>query len=170
MISEYEYLATCIDLEGHITLSGRQRKYSSSIHYTAVISIDNLSKPILEHIQQKIKFGHIIKGSRLDSGAQMWRWITSRIEIQQYLPLIEPFLIIKQKQAQLLIEACQILKSKQETGKMFKKKNAGEFYTIDEYNQLENIFQQMKYLNGKSTTKNDPLTDAEKLLRELRRR
>jgi hypothetical protein len=170
MISIYKYAAHSIDLEGSISLGKRQKSIEFSVCYHPTIAIDNLSKTLLDDFARIIGFGSVGKGRLLESNAQMYRWRMTIEEIREVLSLIEPELIVKRDQARLVLEACRILKTKAEFGKQFRHTKVGTLYTPEEFDRLESIHQQMALLNAKSSRKTAPMTDAEKLLREFRKR
>lgn len=168
MISIPEFMAFAIDFEGSITF---QRKIKDGIsHYSPGVSITNTSRDLLIRFRSRTQLGTVSEGyGRADKSSIYW-WTLRIRDIRKYLPLIEPFLVIKKEQATLVTEALQILKPSFMHGKGLRNLTKGTLYTEEEYNRFETIYHRIAYLNTRPSYKLESLTDAEKLLREFRKR
>ena len=125
-----ELIALAIDLEGTITIA------SSKKSLYPLVCIGNTNKAILEKIRSISKMGAIrVEHNKRENRKKSWRWmICNFMEAKHLLEQILPFLIIKRRQGELVIEFCKI-----------RIKNFGKPITEKE----ENIYQEVKTLNKK---------------------
>ena len=91
------WLAGFIDADGSIGLGGRQ---GSRYWLRPMVQVGQASKAVLEHIVDLVGEGSIGKNSKrtfynLRYGPTVFRWL---------LPQLIPYLVVKRKQAELLLE------------------------------------------------------------------
>jgi len=108
------YIAGILDGEGSIMI---QRQASKSFmeqrrsrgcfhpHYSPAIRIGMLERDPLDLIVETTKIGKIYKEKSYHHKRPMFRWmIRSKQEIEDFLPLVIPFLLVKKKQAELCLK------------------------------------------------------------------
>ncbi len=149
MIDLYEFIALAIEFEGCISIGKTINKYDT-ISYSVKVGVQNTSKELLEYFKEKAKFGTIIgpviheNNKHKDS----YNWRMNKKEIIEHLPKILPYLIIKQRQAELIIEIYNITYSKRKYYKL-SNKSRHEMYTWEEQLTMELIYKECKELNKK---------------------
>lgn len=99
------WLAAIIDCEGWVGTTASRR--SNKTVYTFGIGVGTTTLPLIERCRQITGLGQIAERSPLNPRArQQWHWNVWRIEeVQSILVTIRPYLLIKQKQADLIIDA-----------------------------------------------------------------
>jgi len=103
-----QYIAGFLDGEGYISILKLRRKSArGGIWYQAVIKVSQREKDakVLEYIQET--YGGVINGRRIytdNSCPSITLDIKNRKDIQRMLADLLPYLIVKKKQAELLIE------------------------------------------------------------------
>ncbi len=134
----YEFIAWSIDFEGSISISKNE-----NIYYQVQLSIINSSKELLEDFQYRVKFGKILEPYSRKNKKQkdIYFWVMNQKEIRQYLPLIQPYLHLKWRQGELVIEVLNI------------QKNGQKLYTWEEICILESCYKECKELNRKGIQK-----------------
>lgn len=102
--SEIAYLAGIIDGEGSIYVQRRKTKTGWS--YFPRFQVVNTNRKLMEWIHQT--FGGLIYDKPRIKHNPKWKmqieWFTTRSLLDQLLPLLIPFLIIKTNQAKIMIE------------------------------------------------------------------
>lgn len=169
MLSIYEFVAYVIDFEGSI---GLQRRCSSKNvpSYSPVISVTNTSQELLKKFQYRVGFGKVNNGFDRNGKARIYWWVLHVDKIKVHLPLIEPHLCLKREQAQLVLRTFEIMKSLSEIKPLIRNLEPGTLYSKEEYAELDSIYERIRFLNLRPSWKQSPETEAEKLLREFRRR
>lgn len=102
--TQLAYLAGILDGEGSIYIQSRNR--NNSINYFPRFQIVNTNKELLDWVKEI--FGGIVYEKPRKHLNPNWRmqyeWFSTREQIDQILPLIIPFLIIKKKHAEVMLE------------------------------------------------------------------
>jgi hypothetical protein len=172
MIPEpYNYILAAfgIDFEGSIRFQMKnvQRR---TVSFHGRMSIGNTSKLLLEGFKEQVGFGQIRKGAEGTLIAEKThQWELSVEHMRLHLPKIEPHLILKQEQARLLLRAYTILKT-MDYYVHLPVSSRGSMYTVEEFEELLYIHTRMRELNRKPLQRRPELTEAEKLLIQLRGR
>jgi hypothetical protein len=143
--NEKGYIAGIIDGEGTISLE--KRKFSNvKIH--PVISISNCSLELLNHIQKIIKCGTVRLAKKANQKARPeYKLSINRInQIEGLLSIITPYLILKRKQAEIVLEFICHLQMKRQRN-----------YKLSKYEMT--LFKEIRMLNqrGKSPIENPHL-------------
>lgn len=131
------YIAGLIDGEGSICLHKCVWKYRNGSFYRPFIKISNSNLEMLIWIKEKLGCGSI-KQERPDTGKwkAMYTLTFSANMIRQFLPLIIDCLIIKKRQALLLLEFLKM--SKRGLPRYFKQNNQEKYdyfyFTIKKFN------------------------------------
>lgn len=113
---ERVYIACSLDTEGSISLLKKRRKYCGMInyhiHFYPRLKVGNTNTDFLNYIKKILGIGN------LSHNGAKWKennWkkayvivIGSWQDIHDILEQIIPYLIIKKKQAELLLEACEL--------------------------------------------------------------
>jgi len=159
MISVYQLVAFSIDFEGSISCKRNRHTFRNGkdyYNYQIDVSIRNTSKELLEQFTNIIKFGYVINSHIKDkyhinyNWKDTYVWCMTNDEIRQYLPLIQPYIILKKNQIELAIEFINILKSKSLIKKLsVKNKCMEKLYTERELMLMEIIYEDMKEYNKK---------------------
>jgi len=117
--SEKGYIAGLIDGEGTITLE--KRKFASDIKVHPAVYISNTSLELLTHIREVLGVGTIRRGHRRKSRStgserkQDYKLGIHKIrEVEGLLKTIKPYLVLKKRQAEVVLEFIQRLLSKTE--------------------------------------------------------
>lgn len=138
----YEAIARSLEWEGYIDVDMREESYYCQVN------ISNTSKELLNLFRNNVKFGHIIGPYKRDNKnhKDKYIWVMSLKEIKEYLLKIEPFLLVKNEQAQLVIKALSIIKDK-EYVKTLSSQDKKEMYTFEEFCELDWCYRRCKELN-----------------------
>lgn len=102
---EIAYLAGIVDGEGCIRIHWRPKSELARYHqWGAVVSVTNTSEALLDWIKEH--FGGFLqrKTIREDNRKPIGEWKATNTQALHILPLIEPLLIVKRRQAQIVIE------------------------------------------------------------------
>ena len=167
-VSIYKLIAYSLDFEGYFRVKQREVGSRSAL-YTADVIIGNTEKELLEEFKNEVGFGRIDRGTIPNiKSSKVYRWSMNRAEILEYLPKIIPFLIIKWRQGELVLEATKIIKpiSYVYTLKRHQKK---EMYTDDEIITLNSIYWECAKLNERYKYKHS-ITEIESIKLGLGRR
>lgn len=107
---ELMFTAGVIDSEGCVSLikdQGKSKKYQKSPNYRASLRIQMTDLTILNLIKSITNAGHITpivhKGNRIHY-KPAWDWHCGHKDTIRFLKEIHPFLIVKKKQAELVLE------------------------------------------------------------------
>ncbi len=168
IIDIYQLIAFSLEFEGTLQI-GRTLTKAGTINYQPNINIRNTSKLLIDQFQQIVGFGTVNNGSIHDeTRAKVYAWVLTRKEIEEYLPKILPYLITKDRQAELILELYSILKTKEVINKRpFKNKSKFEIYTWEEMCIMESIWKECKELNIQANLKY-PLSKEDLFILSLR--
>ncbi len=158
MIDINQFIAFALDFEGCLSV---ERSYTKrgTYRYGACVRIVNTEKELLEEFKNIVKFGSIDNGKlSYENTSKIYSWSLTRQEMEIYLPNIKPYLIIKWRQAELILELYSILKTDKFTRTLsyFQKR---EMYTDEEINTLNSIYWECKELNKKYKYKNSTIDE-----------
>ena len=116
----YQYIAGFIDGEGHISLIRRIKKGRDEINYMPCFMVCNTHKEVLKMIREKIggRWVESINISSYSGRDKLYRIIISKAEaLNEVLPKIIPYLIIKRENAELVL---RFIRSRLKARKRFK--------------------------------------------------
>jgi hypothetical protein len=145
MITE-EYIAGIVDGEGSFTLQISERKWKdgrSGIGLNPRVQIGFKHCPdeedVLNQIKERLGGGKIYISNIGKPNAAMVLWTTNYADTIRYCEKLLPHLIIKKRQAGMLLEACQLIKTRNEerAGKWVEK--GTKIYTEEDYSKLVKI-------------------------------
>jgi len=110
--TEFEkgWLAALIDGEGSLgLLISKPNKYHETDLMIPRIDISNTCKALIDKVCEVTGIFQIYKGNRGNSCKPVWVWrCSSVLGILNILNAVKPYLIVKRKQAELLIEFCNL--------------------------------------------------------------
>ena len=132
------YIAGIIDGEGAIMISKgiNKRNKSFPMTYQSRISVEMCSIEIIDLFNNFFK-GHI--GERYtNTGKKIYSWRISSIKACKFLKIIEPYLILKQNQARLILKFQKCLRTRKNTLPL----------NDNEKKEREKFYQEMKALNN----------------------
>jgi hypothetical protein len=149
IVSIYQLIAFSLDFEGTLSIGKRNRIKSDSTTYSVKVAIDNISKELLEEFKIVTGLGTIDNGTyNGERRAILYEWSIKRLEIELYLPKIIPYLILKQRQGELIIELYKILKTNEYVKKLNRRfSSMSEIYTEDEILTMNLIWKECYILN-----------------------
>lgn len=113
----YAWLAALIDGEGSIMLTRRAHSLKQpvmrQVHYRATISIATTDMRLMYALRQNTGisriYRHRINGDpRAPQKRAQYTWRLANDDIRLWLPKVRPYLVLKGKQADLLLEALAI--------------------------------------------------------------
>jgi len=117
---EKGYLAGIVDGEGTIRITKAQDKRNNKtyVYYAPIISITNTDPKLMSYIRELVKVGHFYaeKRTKPQHRQKMVYSIASIEGVKQILDQIKDFLIVKKRNAMLVLEFIEIKKHKTETG------------------------------------------------------
>lgn len=103
-IAHAAYLAGIIDGEGYVGLSRkREPTQRSGYSYRPVLSVSNTKRELLEWIAEVTQVGSICAMKKMPRCKQSWVWQTWSQRASTILQQTIPYLIIKHRQARLVI-------------------------------------------------------------------
>jgi len=100
----YQLIAWSIEWEGAIGI----KKTKGYNNYYTELTISNTEIELLEEFKNTVKIGTISNGYKVKDGSDVYFWRLNRKEIEKHLPQILPYLTIKWRQAELVIQTNQI--------------------------------------------------------------
>jgi hypothetical protein len=142
---EIAWLAGFIDGEGYIGITFQRKKenhrQSASVHYHPYLIITSNNLEILKEIKKLTGFGHVYKLSRnIEHHKQGFQYkLTEMEKLNILLPLLQPYLRLKQCQCELLISFINIRKNA--------KRIYGPYRGASSYTTEEEIYQKLRILN-----------------------
>ena len=147
---EKAYIAGLIDGEGSIYMKRNKGCYGIEL------SITLTSRKLIDWLNQRFS-AHVIPHKEDPEHKQAWKWNTCSQKVApKFLKLILPYLILKRKQALLLIEFCSGIGRRRLSRKV---RGRGATYTEREHE----IFKEMARLNKRgvsSHAQNTAFTDS----------
>jgi hypothetical protein len=151
---DYRLIAWSLEWEGNISVNRNNLK-SNICSYKLDVCIGNTDKELLEEFKSLINIGYIDNGCLpKENWSKIYKWYMSREEISIHLPLILPYLISKWRQAELVIEADKIIKTKDYSCGLNNQERS-EMYTYEEVLTLYHIWRECEDLNNKNNIKNN---------------
>jgi LAGLIDADG endonuclease len=112
--TEIAYLAGFVDGEGCLAINKRlhKNKIGSWIGYSAYIDLTSTNKEVMEYIRSKFGitsnvYVSILKGNRKIA----FRLRINKMQSQELIEKMYPFLIIKKAQAEVFIQFCKFSKN-----------------------------------------------------------
>ena len=146
-VEKLAYIAGILDGEGSIMIQRqasesfmKQRAKSGCLHphYAPGIRIGMLERAALDFIVQTTGIGYVVEEKPYHHKRPMFRWmVRSKDDIVKFLTLIMPYLLVKQKQAQLCLKFVNEWVSCN-----------GIRITPEIQDQRENAWMEMRKLNG----------------------
>jgi len=107
-IAEAAYLAGLIDGEGGIYISKFKRANPHGFVYELCLRITNTDPSIINLCN---KYGGCWQGQEQTSRWKIvYRWLFGKDDIRFYVPQLLPYLVIKRKQAEIILEALKCCK------------------------------------------------------------
>jgi len=154
-LSEFEkgWIAALIDGEGTICLAKIKRsKARCGYRYRANLNITNTSFPIIDKAYEILGMGNVA----VDEARAKWNrkrpikiLLLSSNDLREFLPIIKNSLISKKKQAEIMIEALELLKENSEVASETTYQKRLE--QIDKNTKLlDTLYEEMWKLNGHS--------------------
>ena len=142
---EIIWLAGFIDGEGYIGITSQRKKenrqQSASVHYHPYLIITNSNLNILKEIKKVVGFGHIYKLSQdIKNHKHAFQYkLTEMEKLSMLLPILQPYLRLKQRQCGLLVNFINTRKNA--------KRIYGPFRGATSYTIEEDIYQKLLILN-----------------------
>jgi len=143
-----QYIAGFVDGEGYLSILKLRRKSArGGIWYQAVIKVSQREKDakVLEYIQET--YGGIMSNRRIytdNSCPSLTLDIKNRKDIQRMLNDLLPYLIVKKKQAELLLEFLDLPK--------VKTRKPEKLFTIDDLKEKQSqLYEVARKLNKRGT-------------------
>ena len=98
------WLAAVIDCEGWVGMYESTRKNGQKV-YTVGIGVGNTKKELINKLRSLTGMGKIYYIQLPAPAKHKWTWmITRRLEFKRILKTIRPYLLLKQRQADLLLK------------------------------------------------------------------
>lgn len=151
--TERKIMAMAIDCEGAIVISRQWNKKQNRYYYQPYIQINNTSKELIDYLQllyPSLPTKHII--SKNPRHKDCWSFLLRAHDHVDFLEQITPYLIVKRKQAELIIAFYKDCYRKQFYGQHWARRPNGKFSSKISYETTEKQAQyqaQMKQLNRK---------------------
>lgn len=110
----YAYMAGIVDGEGSIIISKQKRKENrSGCRFYPLLIITNTNKEVLDFFVEKTGYGRVFERPEqqkpyFNSVKNCWRWAVKHTQVGEILKKLLPYLIIKKKQAENVLEFLQM--------------------------------------------------------------
>jgi hypothetical protein len=157
------YIAGFVDGEGYLSIVPYHHSVSNKIYYKTNIKVANTNKEIIEWL--KAEFGgwiYVRKFASDKNYKDAYCWQMSGKNSIDFLMGIQPYLRIKRRQCELLLE-----KSRIESSRNMKVSNDNREYSEDISNRIEEIYLELRRLNkrgrnvqGERLSEETPIGDA----------
>jgi hypothetical protein len=99
------YLAGIIDGEGCITISrGVHKKQNNNVYYQAVLHVANTDKRMIDWIIEITGLGSYHRGKHHPPRKVWYRWAVRSAAACEVVRTVYPYLVCKQRQADVLLE------------------------------------------------------------------
>lgn len=133
------YLAGFVDGEGHITaLKTKSKRVDWNDSYSPDFGLTNTNREILEHVRKLTGFGNIKSKSKgKPNWKPAWELDFDAIETQILLERLLPYLIVKKRQAELLLE---LMNKKMKLG-------SRRVISVDEQVEKDLLYEEIRELN-----------------------
>ena len=102
------YIAGIIDGEGSLMVYPFKSKEGYTI-YQARLAVGNTKKELIDYLEKTTGIGRV-RVSHTSQGKPFYYWALHGNNIRKFLPSILPYLLLKRKQAELLLEYLSIVK------------------------------------------------------------
>jgi hypothetical protein len=145
------YIAGIVDGEGTIGL------YKYDNIYIVEIKIHNTNLNLLKYVRDTIKLGHINRQSKKENHKFVYIYKLRKHEYKKFLNEILPYLKIKRRQAELVLQYLSLRKGHRDNP-----------LTYDEIEIRENIYEQIRPLNKTGQTYLEDVEKFPKLTGNLR--
>jgi len=112
------YLAGLIDGEGYVGLAKSKRSQGrfKGNHYMFPRLVITLTNPVMHEIREEFGFGRVqFVKRRKENNKDRYDWHISSNQARMLLPLVLPFMRVKQKQAKLLLQYLDLATKKDRT-------------------------------------------------------
>ena len=106
--TERAYIAGIIDGEGSLMVYPFKSKDGYTI-YQARLTVGNTKKELIDYLEKTTGIGRV-RVSHTPRGKPFYYWALHGNNIRKFLPGILPYLLLKRKQAGLLLEYLSIVK------------------------------------------------------------
>ena len=136
------YIAGFVDGEGHISIYPFVRKdRDNQVYYKAQFKVTNTNKEIIEWL--KASFGGWIYTQNMSNPLHKiaYTWSLDSKNLKLVLQSIYPYLKIKKKQAELVLEKLKLAE-----------KFSGMVYEKEQVEQIRNIYLKLRILNKRGTS------------------
>jgi len=156
LLSDFQigYIAGFIDGEGSLMIIRNNNR--SEVNYTPIITVTNTNRKSIETISNWLKIGYITDHSDNPNWAPCYSLRIQRIvDVWTLVDFIEPYLIVKRRQAQLVKELA-IIKMNRSNGKDYILRNSQGQVTGTLRRSLpreEEIYKEVKFLNKRGRVK-----------------
>ena len=141
------YLAGLLDGEGRIGIDRKKPKHSNGCRrdsFVGTIRITNTYLECLEWIKKTVHVGSVIRAGKKKKGnKQAYEYRANTLQAVSILKQVTPYLIIKQKQANILLQLAELRYDQK--GK-FKGRNG---ITNEQWQRQEKLYNQLAALNKK---------------------
>ncbi len=135
-IDNLKYLACAIDTEGSLSFGARITNSKTHMKFNLHCDIVNTNKEWLEYICKLLEINKIEVRDRGQGLRIIYSLYIPKLKLEELLPKILPYLIIKREHAKTMLEFIKLRKTK----------GRKSTYGVEE---LE-LYEQMKFLNSKS--------------------
>lgn len=140
--AEAGYLAGFLDGEGCLTIGRAHRKgYRSGHSYFAIMTLANTNLDALHHIAKLAGNGKIQLQDKRDRPEHktLYRLFFGAGQIRKVLPQLQPYLLVKSRQAELLLDFLNI-------------KESGRYRTDKYWHECEQLRAEIRGLNARGLT------------------
>lgn len=106
--TELAYIAAILDGEGHITVIKSNRRNTPYPLYTPRVGVTNQSEALIQWLDERIAW--TIRDLKPTKGEWGWAYRPAIVGhgVQHLLRPLVPYLVVKRRQAELVIEFCEI--------------------------------------------------------------
>jgi hypothetical protein len=100
------YIAGIFDGEGTITINRTKQEQYHNWSYTPNCFVTNTNEELLHWLRNSTRVGRISESDRYrkENHKRAYRWKLYTKEVRQLLEAIQPFLVIKKRQAEIILE------------------------------------------------------------------
>ncbi len=129
-VKDLGYIAGVIDSDGYIGLARQKenrRRGNITESYKPMVTVTQAQPEAVDFIKSLLGGNNGVNKSRNGNHRPLYRWgVYSNKKTREFLEVIEPYLKIKRKQAQLVIQFC-LLREKALQNKTILRDNQGHF-------------------------------------------
>lgn len=107
--TEKAYAAGVIDGEGTIGVwRERRAKNSSGYRYRVAMEVSNTNEKLIDWLQQRFGGFKAIVNAEREGCKRLWKWRSTTSVVLEIVKQLLPYLVLKQEQAELVIEFCEL--------------------------------------------------------------